>query len=69
MLAREDIAELFDLILDRTDVDERWMAGLRQQPTLRHAALHMLESRQFVHLHQLDLALAFGVRPEIEPYL
>ncbi len=69
MLAREDIVELFDLILDRTDVDEQWMVVLRKQPTLRHAALHMLESSQFVHLHQLDLAQAFGVGAEIEPYL
>lgn len=69
MLAQENIIELVELILDRRDLDDRVTRELRQQPTLRDAALRLLEMPEFVQLHELELARVFGLEAEMEPLL
>lgn len=69
MLAREDVIDLVELILDRAELDEHQITKLRQSLSTRDAALRLLRSQEFIQLHQASLADAFGVRADIEPYL
>lgn len=68
-MTREEIAELVELILDRSDLDEHLTKELQQTATIHEAALRLFESQQFVRSHRVALAEAFGVRAAIEPYL
>ncbi len=62
MLPREDIIELYRLILDREPESEQVITEKRRVASLREAALEMLMSEEFIHNNR-DLLGEMGPLP------